>query len=308
MRHLLLILVMILAAGCATKGGQVAKDKEKIKAFQGCYAVGFNFVETFPLAEGYKTTAPHHSKALEYVIVDGESDKEVALQHVLVVGKTEKKASLKHWRQEWIYEPSQVLEFKGDNTWEHRNLSSAESQNQWLQRVTQVDDSPRYECAAQWVHTGKDNFWECKSWNPLPRREYTKRSDYQVIERMNRQRLTADGWIHEQDSRKLRLDGAAQVTPIAQERGENTYTRVNDAECKIAADWWQEHKESWKVIRASWDKVRAENSKIHMAFKDPEGDLWKKLFALDTKSHEEKWPIDKLALESETTIKAYLIK
>ncbi len=305
MRYLALLPLLVLA-GCATKGRQISSDKTNIKSFQGCYEVGFNFAETFQLVEGYKTTAPYNSKALEYVVVDQEMDREVGLQHILIVGK-DKKATLKHWRQEWFYEPSSILEFKGNNKWQQRTLSADESTGRWLQSVTQVDDSPRYECAAKWVHTGDNHFWECTSWNPLPRREYTKRSDYQVIERTNRQKITSDCWVHQQDSRKLHL-ADDHVTPIAKERGENTYKRVDDAQCKIAADWWKEHKDEWKVIRASWAKVRAENPKLKLDFKDPEGDLWKKLFALDETAKKENWPADKLAKESESTIRAYVVQ
>ncbi|WP_413557359.1 DUF6607 family protein [Bdellovibrio sp. HCB209] len=302
----LFMLPLLTLVSFAAHGRDISNEKSNIKSFQGCYEVGFNFVETFPLIEGYKTTAPYHSKALEYVVVDEETNNHVGLQHILIVGK-DQKMTLKHWRQEWHYEPTSLLEFKGNNTWQQRALSAEESEGRWLQSVTQVDDAPRYECAAKWVQTGESQFWECTSWNPLPRREYTKRSDYQVIERRNRQMITKDGWIHEQDSQKLRLDGD-KVTAFTKERGENTYKRVDDSKCQAAANWWTEHKSGWKVIRASWAKVRAENPKLKLGFKDPEGDLWPKLFAIEETAKNESWPEAKLAKESEAAIRAYVIQ
>ncbi|MEK2690834.1 DUF6607 family protein [Bdellovibrio sp. GT3] len=305
MRHLL-VLPFLTLASFAAQGSDISSDKANIKSFQGCFEVSFNFVETFPLIEGYKTTAPYHSKALEYVVVDQEADKEVGLQHILLVGK-DGKMTLKHWRQEWHYEPTSALEFKGNNTWQQRTLTVEESEGRWLQSVTQVDDAPRYECAAKWVSTGESKFWECTSWNPLPRREYTKRSDYQVIERRNRQMITKDGWIHEQDSQKLRLNGET-ATAFTKERGENIYKRVDDSKCQAAATWWNDHKDGWKVIRASWAKVRAENPKLKLNFKDPEGDLWQKLFALEDTAKTNGWPENKLAKESEAMIRTYVIQ
>lgn len=49
---------------------------------------------------------------------------------------------------------------------------------------------------------GKD-YWENKTSSPLPRREYTKRDDYNVMLRGNRHEITDYGWMHEQDNDKM---------------------------------------------------------------------------------------------------------
>ena len=38
---------------------------------------------------------------------------------------------------------------------------------------------------------------------PLPRREYTKRNDYNVLKRINRHEIKDFGWVHEQDNLKI---------------------------------------------------------------------------------------------------------
>lgn len=297
-------LFLLSLVGCATHYSTrtIEQDKKEIKSFAGCYEVRFQFTETFPLEKGYKNKAPYTSGALEYIVVDHESKDEVELQHILIGGKGEKKHILKHWRQEWKYAPEAMFSFKGGSVWEKEKLNK--EKGVWLQRVTQVDDSPRYECAASWVDTSHHSFWECQSWNPLPRREYTKRSDYQVIERMNRQRHTEDGWIHEQDSYKLKLvDGKA--VPFVKERGENLYIKTDDALCEPAKAWWEENKEVWKGIRAAWNKIRLENNTIKLAFKDEEGDLWQKLFKLNSEAIKNKWDSAKVEVEAEKIINTY---
>jgi len=40
----------------------------------------------------------------------------------------------------------------------------------------------------------------------LPRREYSKRSDYNVMMRGNHVEITDEGWLHEQDNEKVIRD------------------------------------------------------------------------------------------------------
>lgn len=73
----------------------------------------------------------------------------------------------------------------------------------------------------------------------MPRREYTKRSDYNVTVCSNRHEITANGWIHDQDNDKvIRKTGKKDVL-LAQEKGVNEYVKVSDEKCKTAQDWWK---------------------------------------------------------------------
>lgn len=305
-KQILWILAMPMLAACTHSGGHssksVAADMDKITQMQGCFEVGFNFAETFPVENGYKLKKPHQSKALELVVVDESAPGRVELQHILVI---EGRGALKHWRQEWIYEPKEILDYTALNQWERRDLKPEEVRGQWLQRVTQVDDTPRYECVAPWTTNGKNHFWECEAWTPLPRREYKTRKDYEVLKRVNRQKLTDYGWIHEQDNEKLNLQSNPPKV-IVRERGENTYRRVDLSRCQIAADWWRDHRDIWREIRASWNDVKKDHPKLKLAFKDAEGDLWPKLFELGHKASEEKWPKDQVRAKANEIISTYL--
>ena len=102
------------------------------------------------------------------------------IQHLLVVGPPDQQMVIKHWRQDWIYENTNFYMFNGDNQWQFVNKPKSEVKGQWTQKVYQVDDSPRYQGSASWVHVDGKSYWENITSAPLPRREYTKRSDYNV--------------------------------------------------------------------------------------------------------------------------------
>lgn len=105
-------------------------------------------------------------------------------------------------------------------------------------------------------------YWEANARTPLPRREYTKRSDYDVMDRLNRHEIHAHGWTHEQDNLKIRLDDEKE-TVVAEEKGRNTYARVANAKCQAAADYWQENHSFWSAVRNEWkDYIKAENKKF----------------------------------------------
>ena len=51
---------------------------------------------------------------------------------------------IKHWRQDWLYENTNLYEFYKDNTWKFNQLKAKDVKGQWTQKVYQVDDSPRW--------------------------------------------------------------------------------------------------------------------------------------------------------------------
>ncbi len=80
-----------------------------------------------------------------------------------------------------------------------------------------------YEGSATWVHVDGKSYWENTTDAPLPRREFSKRSDYNVMTRRNRQEITDYGWVHEQDNDKVLREDSDKV--IAGEKEWNTYTK-----------------------------------------------------------------------------------
>lgn len=270
-------LIAILAMGLSLNANAGIKtDKAAIRSMSGCYKVSFDFVETFLHKKDSTFRSPeHHSGGLEWVETDRETSTMISLQHILIT----KAGPLKHWRQQWEYQAQDVMQYLGDLTWQTTNKKASEVSGQWVQRVYQVDDSPRYECSAPWVHWADKSYWECQTWSPLPRREFSIRSDYNVLDRRNRHEITSYGWLHEQDNGKLAVrNGQSEL--IAQEKGYNSYVRVDDSECQSARDWWKKNKKVWNEIQDMWSHVRSHHPNLALNGKMNGKTLWENLFEI----------------------------
>src|SRR5690606_32663777 len=114
--------------------------------------------------------------------------------------------------------------------------------------------APRYQGSAPWQVVNGHTIWENTVDAPLPRREYTQRSDYNILNRTNRLVIKNDGYDHVQDNKKLlRADGADQV--ITEEKGLNLYEKMDMSDCDEAAKYWEEHKGFWLAVQQEWDKI-----------------------------------------------------
>lgn len=256
------------------------KDKEAIKAMCGCFEVTFNFAETFQFSEDslYKPSEPKTDKGLEWAQLIEDDNNKVSIQHLLQVGRPDKPMIVKHWRQDWLFENTDLYEYNGDNNWKFVSKPKDNVKGQWTQKVFQVDDSPRYEGSGTWVHIDGKSYWENRTTAPLPRREYTKRSDYNITMRGNRQEITDFGWVHNQDNEKIIREAGNQDIVVAQEKGYNVYKKVDDSRCQAAQDWWKEHQNKWAVVRAKWDDVYNRKQDLTLETKVKNKVLYKHLF------------------------------
>ncbi len=284
MKKLAFVVLTTVFALSVNAQNKKEKDQKAIKDMCGCYEVGFNFSETFSYSKDttYQASKVKHDKGLEWVQLVEDKDNKIVMQHLLIVGKPTKPHIIKHWRQDWLFENTDLYMFDGNNKWNFVQKSKSEVAGQWTQKVFQVDDSPRYEGSATWVHVDGKSYWENTTDAPLPRREYTKRQDYDVTIRTNRHEITKDGWIHDQDNDKvIRKDGEADFV-LAQEKGLNTYVKVDDSKCKFAQDWWKENAKMWKLVRNNWDNVFAENKDLELNHKVKDKRLYQYLFDLES--------------------------
>ena len=243
------------------------QDRNAIKKMCGCFEVEFNFAETFKYSSDstYVPSNNYKTGGLEWAqLVDDEKNK-ISIQHILLVGPESSPYVMKHWKQDWIFENQEFYMYNGNNSWNYKKKSKGKVKNQWTQKVYQVDDSPRYEGSATWVHVDGKSYWENITNAPLPRREYSKRSDYNITERGNRQEITNDGWIHDQDNSKIIRSVDKNDILIAKEKGFNYYKRVDDSRCKAAADWWTQNYSKWKTVRDKWNEIysRKTDLKLH---------------------------------------------
>lgn len=238
------------------------QDRAAILSMAGAFKVDFKFDETVTLAG--EASKPYRSDALEWVKVVEDTGKVIRLQHILLAGTH----VVKHWRQDWVYEDTAMYTYRGHHTWAPVRLARGDVKGTWTQAVYNVDDSPRYEGVGRWEHTGDLSCWESDpTWRPLPRREYTKRDDYDVLVGRNRHCINRDGWLHLQDNYKLALrDGGPKV--LAFETAVNTYTRTDEGQLAAAAAYWTRTADFWREVRAYWDATL--NGKQRVAFKDTE--------------------------------------
>ncbi|MBK6264429.1 hypothetical protein JKA74_05220 [Marivirga sp. S37H4] len=303
MKHFIVLIACVMATSAMAQKKKKQQDIASIKAMCGCYEVAFNFAETFAPDKEYEFHDNYRSSALEYVFPIEEKSDKIVLQHLLIVGDT---MIIKHWRQDWLYENQDIYAFQKDNTWDYQQLPKSQVVGQWTQKVYQVDDGPRYEGSGSWVHIDGKNYWEAKADAPLPRREFSKRDDYNVMARINRQEITDYGWLHEQDNQKiLRADGKDKL--LAWEKGWNTYTKTEDSKCQVAKDWWSEYAAYWADVRTVWDELFASKETISIRGKVEDKVLFMQLFSLqDVLLEEESYNSEKAQLKIKETIQKYL--
>ena len=271
---------------------QTKKDKDlvSIKAMCGCFEVSFNFAETFSYSKDstYQASKNKYDKALEWVQLVDSNEDFVSMQHLLIVGDVLDPYVIKHWRQDWMYENTDSFPYAIDNTWPYKSNDASEVTGQWTQRVFQVDDSPRYEGSATWVHVDGRSFWSSTADAPLPRREITKRQDYNVTLRRNHHEILDWGWSHDQDNDKLIREVNKKDIVLAQEKGYNTYKKVENERCIAAQVFWKDNKEMWALVRKEWNTIFSMRQNIQLKNKVEGKRLYQYLFALesDTKSEE----------------------
>jgi hypothetical protein len=247
-----------------------ARDRAAILAMAGDYRVSFDFLETLLFTPGATPARPYRSWATERVYVIEDRGDFVSLQHILVMfvvdeeGRTQGPLVQKHWRQDWQYEPKRVLVFVGDERFETRAVPPAERRGAWSQTVYQVDDAPRYGSVGRFTHAAEASIWEGgEAWRPLPRREHSVRSDYQVLAGRNRHTILPTGWVHEQDNLKLVLaDG--KTRRLAREIGVDRYERLRDFDFTAADAYWNATASFWGLVRSGWAQRAARHPRFRL--------------------------------------------
>jgi len=257
------------------------KDRNAIKEMCGCFEVTYAFAETFNYSKDstYKPSKNKISRGLEWAGLVTDSKNKISIQHILQVGNPSNPMIVKHWRQDWIYENTIFYMYNGDNNWAFKEKDRKEVKKQWTQKVYQVDDSPRYEGSGSWVHVDGKSYWENSTTAPLPRREYTKRNDYNITLRGNRHEITNSGWVHDQDNSKLLREQGKEDLIVAKEKGYNIYKKVDNENCKSARDWWVSNNEKWKLVRNKWDEIYNRNMNLSLNNKVNNKPLYKYLFS-----------------------------
>jgi hypothetical protein len=265
------------------------RDRRAILAMAGDYRVTFDFLEIEAFRARSERDKPYQSWGTERVYVDSDTGSSISLVHILDMrivqddGKVSEPIVTKHWRQTWHYEPRELVEYKGNNRWEKRKLTSAERTGRWSQTVYQVDESPRYASLGRWSHTGSFSTWlSGDTWRPLPRREWSVRSDYQVLLGTNRHTITSTGWLQEENNLKMVLgkDGTADATQpyVAREYGVARYQRMVGGDFQAADEYYQRTRSFWTSVLANWAQLFQQHPSVALRAPVDQAGLFHKLF------------------------------
>lgn len=242
------------------------RDRRAILAMAGPYRVNFDFLEVVRFDPSARPDAPYQSWGTEFVFVAEDRSDFIALQHILVMrvlqndGTVSEPMVMRHWRQEWRYEPERMLVYEGGNTWALQELAPHRRTGAWTQTVLQVDDSARYAAAGRWQHVDGYSTWiSGETRRPLPRREFSARKDYDVLEGTNRHTIVPTGWVQEENNLKLALDAnrepRAELPYLAREYGVARYERIKDYDFGPGKRYFKRTEPFWAEVRAAWAEI-----------------------------------------------------
>jgi hypothetical protein len=242
------------------------RDRRAILAMAGTFRVTFDFLEIDAFKPGVARDRPYQSWGTERVYVDRDTGNSISLVHILDMRVVQKDGSVseplvtKHWRQDWRYEPKQLVEYQGLERWQRRRIGQKEGSKQWSQTVYQVDESPRYASIGHWEHSASFSTWiSADTWRPLPRREWSVRKDYQVLSGTNRHTITPTGWVQEENNLKTVLNVDRKIDSarpfLAREYGVARYSRLRDADFAAADEYYQRTRAFWGDVVNAWSDV-----------------------------------------------------
>lgn len=249
------------------------RDRRAILAMAGGYRVTFDFLEVAPFIAQEKPNAPYQSWGTEKIYVDRDDGELISLVHILEMrviqqdGAVSEPMVTKHWRQDWRYQPTHIVEHQGRDRWRRRGLDASAAKGVWSQTVYQVDESPRYASVGRWEHTPSFSTWMSGlTWRPLPRREWSVRDDYQVLVGTNRHTINASGWVQEENNLKTVLTSERAIDAtrpyIAREYGVARYERIRDQDFAAANRYYERTKTFWDQVRERWAQAFASRGVI----------------------------------------------
>ena len=290
------------------------RDRLAILALQGTFRTSFQFTEVAGFYADYTPSRPYFSWGTEYVHVLQESEDFISLQHTLVMffassdGGASQPMVMKHWRQDWQYQHELHFDYKGKNTWVKHVSVDHPREGYWTQSVYQVDDSPRYQAVGRWQHQPQFSSWQSDNFTrPLPRREFSVRNDYEIMQGTHSITLTPTGWIHQQNNQKLQQQSQKI---IAQEMGLNRYQRIIDPALEAAAEqYWYDTGRYWQAVRAAWLAIMNSEDAFQLRRKVDNNFLFAKHFSqADAFATSTDIDVDELNRFVLATIEPYIIR
>lgn len=269
-RALFLLLLGITAVARAKDGSadsQLERGRKAIASRAGCYLVDYSFAETNVIKPGYKKDDRvydvNRDKSIkEWIFAQEISPTRIWLQHVLMAvdlsGTVMDGSLLKHMAEDWSCDAPFLYDYAGDSFWKVKDLKA--TPGLWTRRITNLDDGPRYQCAAAWNMTNAYPEWSCDGDAPIPGRETRDmgRHDYNLLDRSTRILVYDNNWLERESNTKV-IDDNGTKTPLVKEVGKNWYVRLPGSECSAAQEFVKPRLAFWNVVRDAWDQVLTGN-------------------------------------------------
>ncbi|TCD12659.1 hypothetical protein EZ449_01035 [Pedobacter frigidisoli] len=302
--NIILVITGLSAIGASAQE-KLEQDRKAIKSLAGFYKVNFNYGEVTAPDPNYIFSKPYKSHGNEWAEIIVDEPKRIVIQHLLAINDS---TVIKHWRQDWTYEDPEIMLYTQDNAWKKGNLTAADVKGKWTQKVFQVDDSPRYQGYGTWSHIGGHDSWSSEADSPLPRRESTVRKDYNVLNRGSRITITTNGWMFEQDNKKIvRTPQGDKLLAI--EKGYEEFTTIDTAKFAYAQKWWASQKTYWADVRDVWaDVIKANPTSLKVDTRANGKLLYETLFTLGDESVKEKWNTAQNKEKVKAALQPYLVK
>ena len=265
------------------------RDRRAILAMAGEYRVSFDFLEVVRYDPALKPDAPYQSWGTEVVLVAEDRPDFIALQHILVMrvrrpdGSPSEPIVVRHWRQEWRHEADRLLAYAGKESWRLLETPAEKRRGAWVQTVYQVDDSPRYAASGRWEHTDSFSTWISEeTWRPLPRREFSVRSDYHVLVGTNRHTILPTGWVQEENNLKVALDDPgkprARLPYVAREYGVARYERIRNHDFGPGRRYFERTEPFWAEVRDAWRALAEREKGFRLKARVDQGQLFLPFF------------------------------
>src|SRR5215475_12237943 len=161
-RLLTIVLGFALAVGTSGLAADAAGDARDrglaaVRSMAGCYLVDYSYTEVESLKAGYTRDARVYDvnrdkSAKEWIVAETLGPQRIRLQRILFLtdlhGALRDGSLIKHQSEDWEYDAPFLYEFVAPRSWQVRDLKS--TPGLWTRRVTNLDDGPRYQCAAPW--------------------------------------------------------------------------------------------------------------------------------------------------------------
>ena len=258
--------VLLAVAAAALSAGAddpLARGSAAIGGMAGCYLVDYSYTEVESLKPGYTRDARVYDvnrdkSAKEWITAETLSPRRIRLQRILFLadlgGAIREGSLIKHQSEDWEYDAASLYDFVAPRSWQVRDLKA--TPGLWTRRVTNLDDGPRYQCAASWTGNTAYPEWTCTSYAPIPGRETRdmRRADYDTLDRTTRLVAYGQSWLERQDNVKtIHRDGVR--TLLAREVGKNWSVRLPDSECAAARAFAAPRQAFWELVREVWDGV-----------------------------------------------------